>query len=217
MRRSALVRVNGDGRLVGTHAAFGTLAVSRMPRMMFITSGSQACGGGLVRAASSSAGHGGAWGFARVVRLEQPSWCVLCTDLSTCASTGSLACLLISQLSDPALAELQLRSPTPVVILHACSILQPCPVPLSASRSLQSPLSLWRAALEALAFMSQDGSLPSVVSLSRWLLVAAWPRAATKGCKTCFRLWLLRIQTCSESRGVMSGRRRNGSAVDSRC
>merc|ERR1711995_52154 len=50
---------------------------AELPRVLVLTCGALALGN-----ASSDAAHGGAWGFARVLRLEHPALRTLSTDVS---------------------------------------------------------------------------------------------------------------------------------------
>ena len=70
--------------LHGTRLAFALAQclpgnTTASPRLLVLMCGALACGG---RAASDGA-HGGAWGFARVMRLEHPTWLMQSADVSS--------------------------------------------------------------------------------------------------------------------------------------
>ncbi|MGA1354626.1 MAG: beta-ketoacyl synthase N-terminal-like domain-containing protein, partial [Candidatus Limnocylindrus sp.] len=86
--------LNGVKVLLGVVQQLARLT-SKTPRLLLLTGGVQApkaSAGGLPLAAAA---HGGAWGFARVVRLEQPSWSVMSIDVAADSCTSDAAASVV--------------------------------------------------------------------------------------------------------------------------
>eukprot|EP00964_Phaeocystis_antarctica_P033478 scaffold18987_cov79-Phaeocystis_antarctica.AAC.1 len=67
------------------------------PPLLLLTSGAVAVQGGAGAGALSGAAHGGSWGFARVLRLEQPAARVLSADVPHDASAAAAVGALLSE------------------------------------------------------------------------------------------------------------------------
>ena len=67
------------------------------PPLLLLTSGAVAGRGSAGAAALSGAAHGGSWGFARVLRLEQPAARVLSADVLCDAGSAAAVGALLSE------------------------------------------------------------------------------------------------------------------------
>ena len=67
------------------------------PPLLLLTSGAVAARRGAGAGALSGAAHGGSWGFARVLRLEQPAARVLSADVPRDAGAAAAVRALLSE------------------------------------------------------------------------------------------------------------------------